>query len=48
MVYCFQLSSEFNRRQKNLVKKKKLSESDVIEIVEKVCSNGFEKSVKNR
>ncbi|XP_022317349.2 marginal zone B- and B1-cell-specific protein-like [Crassostrea virginica] len=39
---AYQLSSEFNRRQKNLVKKKKLSESDVIEIVEKVCSNGFE------
>lgn len=46
MFFFFQLSSEFQRRHKNLSKKKKkLSESDVIEVVETVCSSGFEKSV---
>lgn len=45
-ILSFQLSSEFQRRHKNLPKKKKkLSESDVIEVVETVCSSGFEKSV---
>lgn len=40
---AYQLSSEFQRRHKNLSKKKKkLSESDVIEVVETVCSSGFE------
>lgn len=45
-ILFLQLSSEFQRRHKNLPKKKKkLSESDVIEVVETVCSSGFEKSV---